>query len=79
MAATDSRTGWVTPTRRVADVDMGFGDVRRQVTDDAMIADPMADEPKWAAWKVSVAVVVFCGAFWVGTYYLVSQIFSLFR
>ena len=70
MAATDSRTGWVTPTRRVADVDVGFGDVRRAVADEAMIADPMADEPKWAAWKVSVAVVVFCGAFWSGIGYL---------
>ncbi|MEQ1780350.1 MAG: hypothetical protein ABMA14_03260 [Hyphomonadaceae bacterium] len=70
MAVTDSRTGWVTPTLRVADVDMGYGDVRRQVADDGMIADPMADEPKWAAWKVAVAVVVFCGAFWSGIGYL---------
>lgn len=79
MTATDSRTGWVTPTLRVADVEVGFADVRRPVAEDAMLADPLADEPKWPAWKVTVAVVVFCTAFWAGAYYLVAEIFSLFR
>lgn len=79
MSVTDSRTGWGTPTLRVADVDAGYMDLRRQGADDARLADPLAGEPKWAAWKVTVAVVVFCGAFWGGMYYLVTAAFGLFR
>ncbi len=74
MAATDSRTGWVTPTHRVADVDMGFADVRRPGGDEAMITDIFNEEPKWPAWKVTVAVVVFCAAFWSGIGYLAMRL-----
>ena len=74
MSATDSRTGWVTPTLRVADVDASYVDVRRQVADDALQMDPLADEPKWPAWKVTFAVVVFCGGFWAGIGYLAVRL-----
>ena len=37
--------------------------------------DPYAGEPKWAAWKVTIAVIVFCGAFWAGIGYLLSRLF----
>lgn len=76
LAATDSRTGWVTPTLRIADVDVGFADVRRPVADDGMISDPFADEPKWAAWKVTVAVVVFSAAFWAGIFWIGARLFG---
>lgn len=36
--------------------------------------DPYIDEPKWAAWKVTLAVVVFCGAFWAGISYLAMRL-----
>jgi hypothetical protein len=75
LAVTDSRSGWVTPTLRVADVDAGCADIRRAVADDAMLSDPLADEPKWPAWKVTVALVVFCSAFWSGVWYLASLFF----
>jgi hypothetical protein len=76
LSAADSRTGWVTPTLRVADVDVGFADMRRQVADDVMVDDALADEPKWPTWKVTVAVVVFCGAFWSGVGYLAVRLFG---
>jgi hypothetical protein len=76
LSATDSRTGWVTPTLRVADVDVGYVDVRRQVADDVMVDDALADAPKWPAWKVTVAVVIFCGAFWSGIGYLAVRLFG---
>jgi len=76
LAVTDSRTSWVTPTLSVADADVGYADVRRAVADDAMLADPLAYEPKWPAWKVTLAVVVFCSAFWSGIWYLGSLLFS---
>ena len=40
------------------------------------LPDPLADEPKWPAWKVTIAVIVFCSAFWAGVGYLVSRLFS---
>jgi len=36
--------------------------------------DPYAGEAKWPAWKVTIAVVVFCGAFWTGVGYLVLRL-----
>ena len=38
--------------------------------------DPYADEPKWPAWKVTIAVIVFCSAFWAGVGYLFSRLFG---
>ena len=41
----------------------------------AVIAsDPFADEPQWPAWKVTLAVMVFCGAFWAGVGYLAMRL-----
>jgi hypothetical protein len=36
--------------------------------------DALADEPKWPAWKVTVAVVVFCTACWAGIGYLAVRL-----
>ena len=38
--------------------------------------DPYAGETKWPAWKVTVAVIVFCTAFWLGVSYLVVKLFG---
>jgi hypothetical protein len=38
--------------------------------------DPLADEPKWPAWKVTLAVILFCGAFWAGVVYLGMKLFG---
>jgi hypothetical protein len=37
--------------------------------------DPYVGDPKWPAWKVSLAVIFFCGAFWIGVGYLVTRFF----
>lgn len=34
---------------------------------------PYEDE-KWPAWKVTVFVVAFCGAFWTGIAYLLARL-----
>lgn len=73
MAITESRTGWVAPTFRAADVEAGY-EARRKTTDDGSQADPLIDEPKWPAWKVTVAVVVFCSAFWAGIGYVAVRL-----
>jgi hypothetical protein len=38
--------------------------------------DPYAGQAKWPAWKVTVAVVVFCGAFWTGVGYIALRLFG---
>ena len=38
--------------------------------------DSFAGESKWPAWKVTVFVIVFCGAFWGGLFYLLSRLFG---
>ena len=53
------------------------GDVRfglRMDPSDPLSPDPYADEPKWPAWKVTVFVIVFCGAFWGGIGYLAMRL-----
>lgn len=51
-------------------------DVLAQVEDQPPLPDPYADQTKWPAWKVTVAVVAFCGAFWAGVGYLVLKLFG---
>jgi hypothetical protein len=36
--------------------------------------DAYADEPKYSAWKVSLFIIVFCGAFWAGVSYLAMRL-----
>jgi hypothetical protein len=38
--------------------------------------DPYADEPKYSAWKVTLFVILFCGAFWAGLSYLAMRLFG---
>jgi hypothetical protein len=38
--------------------------------------DPLRDEPKYAAWKVTLFVILFCGAFWAGLSYLAMRLFG---
>lgn len=38
--------------------------------------DPLKDEPKYAAWKVTLFVILFCGAFWAGLSYLAMRLFG---
>lgn len=38
--------------------------------------DPTADEPHYPAWKVTLFVIVFCGAFWGGIAYLAMRLFG---
>ena len=40
------------------------------------LPDPYAGEPKWAAWKVTLFVILFCGAFWAGIAWLVMRLFG---
>ena len=38
--------------------------------------DPHLDGDKWPAWKVTMFVVGFCGAFWTGLAYLLVSLLS---
>lgn len=38
--------------------------------------DPYAHRTKWAAWKISTAIIVFSVLFWSGIGYLVTRLFS---
>ncbi len=71
MATVEQRSIWGAPARR-PDADGAFaGDLRRTAHD---IDDRGLDEPRWPAWKVTVAVVVFCSAFWTGVGYLAMRL-----
>jgi hypothetical protein len=37
-------------------------------------SDPYAGDTKWPAWKVTVAIVAFCAAFWTGIGYLAFKL-----
>jgi hypothetical protein len=45
-------------------------------TDGPNLPDPYAGEPRWAAWKVTLFVLLFCGAFWAGIAWLVMRLFG---
>jgi hypothetical protein len=47
---------------------------QRAAEEGAAPPDPYAGDPKWPAWKVSLAVIFFCGAFWIGIGYLLTRI-----
>jgi hypothetical protein len=72
---TTNRKGWTAPVARVSEAD-GLSLSREPVQGDLEFGypDPYADEPRWPAWKVTVAVVVFCGAFWTGIGYLATRL-----
>ena len=66
-----TRKGWNSSANRVSDLE------RTRVGDQYEVdptPDPYADEPKWAAWKVTLALVIFCGAFWAGISYLAMRL-----
>jgi hypothetical protein len=57
-----------------ADVEASFPAGLRRTADDVGYDDALAREPKWAAWKVTVVVVVFCAAFWSGVGYIAMRL-----
>ena len=65
--------GWNAPVNRASEMDKPRLGEPFQVDADKT-PDPYIDEPKWAAWKVTLAVVVFCGAFWAGISYLAMRL-----
>lgn len=70
-----TRRGWTTPVNRSSETDDGR--VRDPLHIDFDVeSDPYADQPKWAAWKVTLAVIVFCGAFWAGIGYVAMRLFG---
>ncbi len=71
LVTTTSPNAWTPPAHRGGEVDKvphAIGDI------DIGGPDPFADDRKWPAWKVTVAVVVFCGAFWSGIGYLAMRL-----
>jgi len=74
LATIETRRAWDSPIRR-PDADGGFaGDLRRISSAAQDIDDHSFDEPRWPAWKVTVAVVIICGAFWMGVGYLAMRL-----
>ncbi|MFZ4684426.1 MAG: hypothetical protein ACOYMK_02315 [Hyphomonadaceae bacterium] len=68
-----TRRGWTTPVNRGTEIE----DVRlREPLNREFGEDPWTDidEPKWAAWKVSLGVAMFCGSFWAGVYYILAGV-----
>ena len=67
--------GWTAPVARVSETD-GLSLSRKPLTGDFEFGypDPYADEPRWPAWKVTVAIAVFCVAFWAGIGYLAMRL-----
>lgn len=45
---------------------------------DRNVPQPPANdsEPKWAPWKVTLSVIVFCAAFWAGVIWLGMRLFG---
>jgi hypothetical protein len=73
LATIETRTAWGVQAAR-PEVDGPFaGDLRRSSlghdTNDSGI-----DDPKWPAWKVTAAVVIVCGAFWMGAGYVAMRL-----
>ncbi|HPN05639.1 MAG TPA: hypothetical protein PK050_07490 [Hyphomonadaceae bacterium] len=64
--------GWKAPANRSSETD----DPRQHshISLDADASDPFADETKWPLWAVALFVIAFCGAFWTGAAYLVTQL-----
>jgi len=71
LVATTSRTAWTPHVSLKGDADDSANGIREF---DAGGPDPFSGEPKWAAWKVTLAVVLFCGAFWSGVGYLAMRL-----
>lgn len=70
LVTTTSPGSWTPPTHRVGDAD----NMAHAIGDIDAGPDPFADEQKWPAWKVTVAVVIFCAAFWGGVGYLAMRL-----
>lgn len=74
MAITEQQSIWRTPaTGRETENPFSAG-LRRSSDLDISYDDQLAREPKWAAWKVTVVVVVFCAAFWSGVAYIAMRL-----
>jgi hypothetical protein len=66
-----ARKGWNSPVARISELD------ELRVRDTRPVfepPDPYADEPKIAAWKVSLVVILSCAAFWTGVGYIAMQL-----
>lgn len=74
MATIEQRSAWVAPVRRSEADGVFAGDLRRNSPALQDADDHTLDEPRWPAWKVTVAVVLFCGAFWMGVGYLAMRL-----
>lgn len=70
-----TRRGWNSPVHRVSDSEHPRAGEPVNI-DLEQENDPYADDPKWPAWKVTLAVVFFCAAFWSGISYLATRIFG---
>lgn len=70
-------TAWPEPVTRLGETVASHESARPVRYDyDLSPRDPYADEPKWAAWKVMVAVIVLCGGFWAGIGYIAMRLLS---
>jgi|GEM_PF-4149035 len=45
-------------------------------TDEYKLALETSDIPKWAAWKVTVATIIFCCVWWGGLWYIAIRMFG---
>ena len=69
MAITEQHSAWQA-TAVGGEVETPFSASRRRPID----SDDLTNEPKWARWKVTIVVVVFCAAFWSGVGYIAMRL-----
>lgn len=72
LATTDTPSAWGGRSLRAGEADETLAGRAARAEDS--YDDALADEPKWPAWKVTVAVVVFCTACWAGIGYLAVRL-----
>ena len=74
LATTDTHTHPAWGGRSLLSSDSEDTLASRGVRGDDAYEEAFPDEPKWPAWKVTLAVVVFCTACWAGIGYLAVRL-----
>jgi hypothetical protein len=71
MARMTTRTVWMDPAGAFSSLPQSPGDLT-QPEGGSLLSE--AAEPKWPAWRVTLGVIVFCGAFWTAFGYILMDL-----
>jgi hypothetical protein len=70
LAITEHQSIWRTAPKAGDSATPVASNVRHGDVDDP----PLAYEPRWERWKVTLVVVLFCAAFWSGVGYIATRL-----